>query len=124
MCVSFGERWIEARSTPGHTDGCMTFVTDDYSMVFTGDALLIRGTPLFLRHCEPKLPGDSSSSSPFSSSLFLLLLGCGRTDFQQGSPVSLYTSIHSKIFSLPAETLVYPGHDYKVSCLAETGETR
>jgi len=27
----------------GHTDGCMSFLTDDYRMVFTGDALLIRG---------------------------------------------------------------------------------
>jgi glyoxylase-like metal-dependent hydrolase (beta-lactamase superfamily II) len=48
------------------------------------------------------------------------VVGCGRTDFQQGSPVSLYASIHSKIFSLPAETLVYPGHDYKVPYLANT----
>lgn len=27
----------------GHTDGCMTFLTDSMDMVFTGDALLIRG---------------------------------------------------------------------------------
>ncbi len=41
--VSFGRRHLEARATPGHTDGCMTFVLDDQSMAFTGDALLIRG---------------------------------------------------------------------------------
>ncbi|XP_058716045.1 persulfide dioxygenase ETHE1, mitochondrial isoform X4 [Poecile atricapillus] len=29
--------------TPGHTPGCVTFVLDDSSMAFTGDALLIRG---------------------------------------------------------------------------------
>lgn len=34
---------FEARSTPGHTDGCMTYVLLDLSMAFTGDALLIRG---------------------------------------------------------------------------------
>lgn len=34
---------LEARASPGHTDGCMTFVLDDHSMAFTGDALLIRG---------------------------------------------------------------------------------
>jgi sulfur dioxygenase len=34
---------LEARATPGHTDGCMSFVLADQSMVFTGDALLIRG---------------------------------------------------------------------------------
>jgi len=41
--VAFGSRALEARATPGHTDGCMSFVLDDRSMVFTGDALLIRG---------------------------------------------------------------------------------
>ncbi|MGD8340015.1 MAG: MBL fold metallo-hydrolase [Gammaproteobacteria bacterium] len=41
--LEFGDRWLEARATPGHTDGCMSFVLDDQSRVFTGDALLIRG---------------------------------------------------------------------------------
>jgi sulfur dioxygenase len=41
--VQFGRRSLEARPTPGHTDGCMSFVLDGQSMVFTGDALLIRG---------------------------------------------------------------------------------
>ncbi len=34
---------LEARATPGHTNGCMSFVLADKSRVFTGDALLIRG---------------------------------------------------------------------------------
>jgi len=34
---------LEARATPGHTNGCTSFVLADHSMVFTGDALLIRG---------------------------------------------------------------------------------
>ncbi len=34
---------LEVRATPGHTDGCMSFVTEDRSCAFTGDALLIRG---------------------------------------------------------------------------------
>ncbi len=42
--VGFGARHLEVRATPGHTDGCVTFVLDDRSMAFTGDALLIRGT--------------------------------------------------------------------------------
>ena len=41
--VSFGGRFVEVRSTPGHTDGCISFVLDDRSMAFTGDALLVRG---------------------------------------------------------------------------------
>jgi glyoxylase-like metal-dependent hydrolase (beta-lactamase superfamily II) len=42
--VRFGHRTLTARSTPGHTDGCTTYVLDDRTMAFTGDALLIRGT--------------------------------------------------------------------------------
>jgi rhodanese-related sulfurtransferase len=31
------------RATPGHTNGCLSFVLDDQSMAFSGDALLVRG---------------------------------------------------------------------------------
>jgi sulfur dioxygenase len=41
--IGFGNRSLELRSTPGHTNGCLTYVVDDRSMAFTGDALLIRG---------------------------------------------------------------------------------
>jgi glyoxylase-like metal-dependent hydrolase (beta-lactamase superfamily II) len=42
----------------------------------------------------------------------LLIDGCGRTDFQNGSVAELYASVNEKLFTLPADTLVYPGHDY------------
>jgi len=79
--VTFGRRHVEVRATPGHTNGCITYVLDDQSMAFTGDALLIRG--------------------------------CGRTDFQQGSAAALFRSVHEQIFSLPGRCLLYPGHDYR-----------
>jgi glyoxylase-like metal-dependent hydrolase (beta-lactamase superfamily II) len=41
--VPFGRYALEVRETPGHTNGCVTYVTDDRAMAFTGDALLIRG---------------------------------------------------------------------------------
>ncbi len=41
--VAFGARRLEVRATPGHTDGCLTYVLDDHSRAFTGDCLLIRG---------------------------------------------------------------------------------
>ncbi|HSH91095.1 MAG TPA: MBL fold metallo-hydrolase [Ramlibacter sp.] len=43
----------------------------------------------------------------------LLIDGCGRTDFQSGSASDLYRSITEKLFSLPDETVVWPGHDYR-----------
>ncbi|XP_023968462.2 persulfide dioxygenase ETHE1, mitochondrial-like isoform X3 [Chrysemys picta bellii] len=83
---------LEARSTPGHTDGCLTYVLRDRTMAFTGDALLIRG--------------------------------CGRTDFQQGSPETLYRSVHEKIFTLPGECLIYPAHDYTGQTVSTVEEER
>lgn len=41
--LKFGDRYLTVRSTPGHTNGCITLVLDDESMCFTGDTLLIRG---------------------------------------------------------------------------------
>jgi len=74
-----GSKKIKIISTPGHTDTCLTYAFE--GMLFTGDALLIRG--------------------------------CGRTDFQQGSSDKLYDSVHQKLFKFPDETIVYPGHDYR-----------
>ena len=88
--VGFGRRHLEVRATPGHTDGCLTFVLDDHSMAFTGDCLLIRG--------------------------------CGRTDFQQGSAERLYRSVHEQILSLPAGCLLYPGHDYRGLAVTSVAE--
>ena len=52
----------------------------------------------------------------------LLINGCGRTDFQGGDAGTVFDSITHHIFSLPDETLVYPGHDYhgkRVSCVGQ-----
>lgn len=40
--IAFGRHVLEVRATPGHTDGCLTYVLGDHSMAFTGDALLVR----------------------------------------------------------------------------------
>lgn len=42
--VRFGRYELEVRETPGHTNGCVTYVTGDHTMAFTGDALLVRGS--------------------------------------------------------------------------------
>lgn len=43
----------------------------------------------------------------------LFIGGCGRTDFQAGDPAAQYDSITQRLFTLPDDTLVYPGHDYQ-----------
>lgn len=55
----------------------------------------------------------------------LLIDGCGRTDFQNGSPEALYQTLTGKLFALAGETLVYPAHDYQhrhVSTIAQERE--
>jgi glyoxylase-like metal-dependent hydrolase (beta-lactamase superfamily II)/rhodanese-related sulfurtransferase len=90
--VRFGGHVLEVRETPGHTDGCVTYVCHEEGMAFTGDALLIRG--------------------------------CGRTDFQQGDAAALYRSVRERILGLPAETRLYPAHDYKGRGVTTVAEER
>jgi len=40
--VRFGGESLEVRATPGHTDGCLSFVLANGKAVFTGDTLLVR----------------------------------------------------------------------------------
>lgn len=41
--LHFGSRYVTVIATPGHTNGCISFLMDDHSAVFTGDALFVRG---------------------------------------------------------------------------------
>ncbi|HWA77045.1 MAG TPA: MBL fold metallo-hydrolase [Polyangiaceae bacterium] len=41
--LTFGEEALEVRATPGHTAGCLSFVSVNRQLAFTGDALLVRG---------------------------------------------------------------------------------
>ncbi len=78
--LAFGNCSLSVRATPGHTNGCLTYVTSGQDMAFTGDCLMIRGA--------------------------------GRTDFQAGDEHVMWRSIRERIFSLPDDCLIYPGHDY------------
>ncbi|MCW9013069.1 MAG: MBL fold metallo-hydrolase [Gammaproteobacteria bacterium] len=44
--------------------------------------------------------------------LFMPDIGTGRCDFPKGSARDLYYSIKEKLYKLPDDTRVYPGHDY------------
>lgn len=81
--LHFGRERIRALHTPGHTAGSMCYLWESGG----------------LRHV---FTGDT-----------LLINGCGRTDFQSGDAAALYRSITEKLFTLPEDTLVWPGHDYQ-----------
>lgn len=80
--------------TPGHTDSHHSYLVE------TPDVIRV-------------MTGDA-----------LLIDGCGRTDFQGGSAETLYHSIHDKIFTLPDDALVYPGHDYHHSHVTTVSQER
>lgn len=54
----------------------------------------------------------------------LLIGGCGRTDFQNGSAEALWHSITERLFKLDDQILVYPGHDYKGRRVSSIGEEK
>lgn len=54
----------------------------------------------------------------------LLVRGTGRSDFQNGDPAALYRSITQVLFSLPDETVVLPGHDYRGFTRSTIGEEK
>ena len=43
----------------------------------------------------------------------ILIRGCGRTDFQEGNPDTLFDSVWNQILSLPENFKLFPAHDYK-----------
>jgi sulfur dioxygenase len=63
-------------------------------------------------------------SPPMFTGDALFVRGCGCTDFQGGDSAALYQSVHKQIFSLPEDTLVYPGHDYRGRTCTTVGEEK
>ena len=70
----------------------------------------VRATPGHTSGCLTYVLDDQSMAFTGDS---LLIRGCGRTDFQQGSAEQLYRSVKEQILSLPAACLLFPGHDYR-----------
>jgi hydroxyacylglutathione hydrolase len=64
-------------------------------------------------------PGSLSFHFPESKIVFvgdlLFYRSIGRTDFQGGSMETLLRSVREQIFTLPGETVVYPGHGPETS---------
>lgn len=79
----------------------------------------VRYTPGHTNGCVSYYVGDRIFTGDA-----LLIDGCGRTDFQQGDAGQLYDSIHNKIFTLPDDTLVYPGHDYRGNKVSTVGHEK
>ena len=92
--ISVGAIDVKVLYTPGHTDDSYCFLVED-----GGQNYLFTGDTLFIR-------------------------GTGRTDFQHGDSAAHYDSIFNKLLTLPEDTLVYPGHDYKGMTVSTIGEEK
>ncbi len=103
--------------------GCKTVVSqaagceDADVQLVDGDELRVgiygleaRATPGHTNTCMTYVLADLSRAFTGDT---LMIRGCGRTDFQSGDARQLYESVQDSIFSLPDDTLLYPGHDYK-----------
>jgi sulfur dioxygenase len=134
----YGLKLVKAADTHIHSDHisglgklrritkCMTIMgkesnSDVVSMrVEDGDKIKIDGLTLEVIYT----PGHTEDSYCFymAGMVFtgdtLLIGGTGRTDFQNGSSEQLYESLCGKIMNLPADTILYPGHDYKGETLS------
>ncbi|AEG01688.1 MBL fold metallo-hydrolase [Methylomonas methanica] len=88
---------------------CADLLVTDGVTLQVGDLdLEVRHTPGHTGGCVSYVMADRVFTGDA-----LLINGSGRTDFQQGDAGLLYDSITRKLFSLPPDTLVYPGHDYQ-----------
>nr|BFD67690.1 hypothetical protein HAGR004_27120 [Bdellovibrio sp. HAGR004] len=89
--------------------GCVDIPLEDGQELFLGDKKIhVLATPGHTNTCMTYV----FEGRAFTGDA-LLIRGCGRTDFQQGSSEKLYESVTGKLFQLPDQTIVYPGHDYR-----------
>ena len=71
---------------------------------------------------------DSCTSYVLPGAVFtgdsIWIRGNGRTDFQGGFAEKLFDSVRKKLFALPDDTIVYPGHDYTGRISSTIGEEK
>ena len=109
---------VSAASGAGEAD---TALRHGDRITFGTRHLTVRATPGHTSGCLTYVLDDDSMAFTGDS---LLIRGCGRTDFQQGSPQQLFSSVHEQILSLPGNCLLYPAHDYRGITVTSVTEER
>lgn len=112
-----GQIWVGAKNT---------WVT--HNDLFLEDGQILRIGDIEIKVLET--PGHTNwcisyqiDNMVFTGDL-IFVRGSGRTDFQSGSNKQMYENVHEKIFSLPDETIIYPGHDYNGHMSSTVGEEK
>lgn len=84
--IPLGSLSLEALHTPGHSPGECCYLVEGSA----GPPFLLTGDTVFIRDC-------------------------GRTDLQGGSVRQMFLSLQ-RIRGLPGQTVILPGHHYKLEC--------
>jgi hydroxyacylglutathione hydrolase len=87
-----------------------------------GDIVHVGAIPIELVHTPGHTPGSQCFlvDCKLVSGDTLFLDGCGRTDFPGSDPAQMYDSLQ-RLAGLPADTIVYPGHQYSPDASATLG---
>jgi glyoxylase-like metal-dependent hydrolase (beta-lactamase superfamily II) len=87
-----------------------------------GDVVEVGAVRIELLHTPGHTPGSQCFlvDGRLVSGDTLFLDGCGRTDFPGSDPAAMYDSL-GRLASLPADTVVFPGHRYSAPSSATLG---
>lgn len=95
----------------------VTFIPDEF--LHDGQELELAGMKLKVFHTPGHTPGGASYYCAEAGCVFsgdtLFHGSVGRTDFPGGSMSAIVRSLREKLFLLPEETVVYPGHGEETS---------
>ncbi|WP_447602671.1 MBL fold metallo-hydrolase [Nitrospira sp. Nam80] len=114
-----GAQIVYGSGAAGAVTGADLFLHEGQELRFADTALKALATPGHTDGCTCYvLPGAVFTGDT------LFIRGNGRTDFQGGSPEKLFDSVRNKLFALPDDTVVYPGHDYHGRVSSTIGEEK
>src|SRR5438876_2069603 len=110
-----------ALSAASGAEGADRYLAHGDRVKFGARYLEVRATPGHTHGCVTYVLDDESMA--FTGDC-LLIRGSGRTDFQQGDPRAMYSSVRSQILTLPPACLLYPAHDYRGLTVTSVAEER
>lgn len=114
-----GAQIVYGGGAEGVVTGADMFLHEGQELHFGNTTLKALATPGHTDSCTSYvLPGAVFTGDT------MFIRGNGRTDFQGGSAEKLFDSVRQKLFALPDDTIVYPGHDYNGRVSSTIGEEK
>lgn len=88
--------------------------TNDIVAHDSGDLIMVGDIAIEMLHTPGHTPGSCCFriKNALLSGDTLFLRGCGRVDLPGGNVEEMHRTIHERLSTISAETIVYPGHAY------------